>query len=390
MASSGRLRGAGTGERSPAGILGSGLGSRGPPAGDCLPPLPGLRDLDFKKLLNPFRLLTGRAVVVVGLDGSLVATDENLCWVLVNSIGVEGLGAAVTNVAATSLVDSLTLVGRGRGLNRDLGTKRFCLGVTSSTSSSNRGGWLVVGVAGSVVVNRFLMPGSTRSTGLPGFCLLLKREFLVLGPVDLMLATGVFLRTDSSSASSATLTSSTTAGFLGSGLGLGPLRWKREFLDLGSTASCFCTGIGACLTRGTSSMTGSGSPGCTTAGGLVAIKPGNRAPKRVSASFAESPFSGRTGERAGCSGPKLCSGGKVANVGTGAKFSVSPTIFTFGMNFDVKIFFLLAGMAKSPALPDGRLVSATEASPPLLVASSSAALLIGVARTEFAGSLAGN
>ena len=137
-------------------------------------------------------------------------------------------------------------------------------------------------------------------------------------------------------------------------------------------------------------MTGSGSPGCTTAGGLVAIKPGNRAPKRVSASFAESPFSGRTGERAGCSGPKLCSGGKVANVGTGAKFSVSPTIFTFGMNFDVKIFFLLAGMAKSPALPDGRLVSATEASPPLLVASSSAALLIGVARTEFAGSLGGN
>ena len=118
---------AGSGEWLPADILGSGLGSRGPPAGDCLPPLPGLRDLDFKKLLNPFRLLTGRAVVVVGLDGSLVATDENLCWVLVNSIGVEGLGAAVTNVAATSLVDSLTLVGRGRGLNRDLGTKRFCL-----------------------------------------------------------------------------------------------------------------------------------------------------------------------------------------------------------------------------------------------------------------------
>ena len=122
MGSSGRLRGAGTGERSPAGILGSGLGSRGPPAGDCLPPLPGLRDLDFKKLLSPFRLLTGRAVV--GLKGSLVATDENLCSVLVNSMGVDGLGAAVANVVLT-VVDSLTLVGRGRGLNRDLGTKRF-------------------------------------------------------------------------------------------------------------------------------------------------------------------------------------------------------------------------------------------------------------------------
>ena len=126
MGSSGRLRGAGTGERSPAGILGSGLGSRGPPAGDCLPPLPGLRDLDFKKLLNPFRLLMGRAVVA-GLNGSLVATDENLCSVLVNSIGVDGLGAAVTNVVLT-VVDSLTLVGRERGLNLVLGAKRFCLG----------------------------------------------------------------------------------------------------------------------------------------------------------------------------------------------------------------------------------------------------------------------
>ena len=116
---------AGSGERLPADILGSGLGSRGPPAGDCLPPLAGLRDLDFKKLLNPFRLLTGRAVV--GLKGSLVATDENLCSVLVNSIGVDGLGAAVTNVVLT-VVDSLTLVGRERGLNRVLGTKRFCLG----------------------------------------------------------------------------------------------------------------------------------------------------------------------------------------------------------------------------------------------------------------------
>ena len=227
------------------------------------------------------------------------------------------------------------------------------------------------------------MPCSTCSTGLPGFCLLLKREFLVLGPVDLMLATGAF-RTGSSSAWSAALTSSTTAGFLGSGLGFG-LRWNSEFLDLGSVASSSRTGI---FTTGTSNNTGSGSPGCTTVGGLVAIKPGKRAPKRVSASFAESPFSGRTGERAGCSGPKLCSGGRVANVGTGARFSVSPTIFTFGMNFDVKMFFLFAGMAKSPALPDGRLVSATPS--PLLVASSSATLLIGVARTEFAGSLAGN
>ena len=112
---------AGSGEWLPADILGSGLGSRGPPAGDCLPPLAGLRDLDFKKLLNPFRLVTGRAVV--GLKGSLVATDENLCSVLLNSIGVDGLGAAVTNV-----VDSLTLAGRERGLNRVLGTKRFCLG----------------------------------------------------------------------------------------------------------------------------------------------------------------------------------------------------------------------------------------------------------------------
>jgi hypothetical protein len=117
---------AGSGERLlPADILGSGLGSRGPPAGDCLPPLAGLRDLDFKKLLNPFRLLTGRAVV--GLKGSLVATDENLCSVLVNSMGVDGLGAAVTNVVLTE-VDSLILVGRERGLNRVLGTKRFCLG----------------------------------------------------------------------------------------------------------------------------------------------------------------------------------------------------------------------------------------------------------------------
>ena len=236
------------------------------------------------------------------------------------------------------------------------------------------------------------MPCSTCSTGLPGFCLLLKREFLVLGPAaDLMLATGAF-RAGSSSAWSAALTSSTTAGFRGSGLGLGGLRWNSEFLDRGSAASCSRTGIGAgrlaSLTRGTSNNTGSGSPGCTTAGGLVAIKPGKRAPKRVSASFAESPFSGRTGERAGCSGPKLCSGGSVANVGTGARFSVSPTIFTFGMNFDVKMFFLFAGMAKSPALPDGRLVSATPS--PLLASSSSATLLIGVARTEFAGSLGGN
>ena len=242
-----------------------------------------------------------------------------------------------------------------------------------------------------MVVNWFLIPCSTRSTGLPGFCLRLKREFLFLGPVDLMLATGAF-RAGSSSAWSAALTSSTTAGFRGSGLGLG-LRWNSEFLDLGSAASCSRTGIGAgrlgSFTRGTSNNTGSGSPGCTTVGGLVAIKPGKRAPKSVSASFAESPFSGRTGERAGCSGPKLCSGGRVANVGTGARFSVSPTIFTFGMNFDVKIFFLFAGMAKSPALPDGRLVSATPS--PLLVASSSATLLlIGVARTEFAGSLGGN
>ena len=237
------------------------------------------------------------------------------------------------------------------------------------------------------------MPCSTRSTGLPGFCLRLKREFLVLGPAaDLMLATGAF-RAGSSSAWSAALTSSTTAGFRGSGLGLGGLRWNSEFLDRGSAASCSRTGIGAgmfdSLTRGTSNNTGSGSPGCTTVGGLVAIKPGKRAPKRVSASFAESPFSGRTGERAGCSGPKLCSGGgRVANVGTGARFSVSPTIFTFGMNFDVKMFFLFAGMAKSPALPDGRLVSATPS--PLLASSSSATLLIGVARTEFAGSLGGN
>ena len=237
------------------------------------------------------------------------------------------------------------------------------------------------------------MPCSTRSTGLPGFCLRLKREFLVLGPAaDLMLATGAF-RAGSSSAWSAALTSSTTAGFRGSGLGLGGLRWNSEFLDRGSTASCSRTGIGAgklaSFTRGTSNNTGSGSPGCTTVGGLVAIKPGKRAPKRVSASFAESPFSGRTGERAGCSGPKLCSGGgRVANVGTGARFSVSPTIFTFGMNFDVKMFFLFAGMAKSPALPDGRLVSATPS--PLLASSSSATLLIGVARTEFAGSLGGN
>ena len=244
-----------------------------------------------------------------------------------------------------------------------------------------------------MVVNRFLMPCSTRSTGLPGFCLRLKREFLVLGPAaDLMLATGAF-RAGSSSAWSAALTSSTTAGFRGSGLGLGGLRWNSEFLDRGSAASCSRTGIGAgklaSFTRGTSNNTGSGSPGCTTVGGLVAIKPGKRAPKRVSASFAESPFSGRTGERAGCSGPKLCSGGgRVANVGTGARFSVSPTIFTFGMNFDVKMFFLFAGMAKSPALPDGRLVSATPS--PLLAFSSSATLLIGVARTEFAGSLAGN
>ena len=233
------------------------------------------------------------------------------------------------------------------------------------------------------------MPCSTRSTGLPGFCLLLKREFLVLGPVDLMLATGAF-RTGSSSACSAALTSSTTAGFLGSGLGFG-LRWNSEFLDLGSAASCSRTGIGAgrlgSFTRGTSNITGSGSPGCTTVGGLVAFNPGKRAPKRVSASFAESPFSGRTGGRAGCSGPKF-SGGRVANVGTGARFSVSPTIFTFGMNFEVKIFFLFAGMEKSPALPDGRLVSGTPS--PLLVASSSARLLIGVARTEFAGSLGGN
>jgi hypothetical protein len=58
------------------------------------------------------------------------------------------------------------------------------------------------------------------------------------------------------------------------------------------------------------------------------------------------------------------------------------------MNFDVKMFFLFAGMAKSPLLSDSRLVSATPS--PLLVASSSATLLIGVARTEFAGSLAGN
>ena len=237
------------------------------------------------------------------------------------------------------------------------------------------------------------MPCSTRSTGLPGFCLRLKREFLVLGPAaDLMLATGAF-RAGSSSAWSAALTSSTTAGFRGSGLGLGGLRWNSEFLDRGSAASCSRTGIGAgklaSFTRGTSNNTGSGSPGCTTVGGLVAIKPGKRAPKRVSASFAESPFSGRTGERAGCSGPKLCSGGgRVANVGTGARFSVSPTIFTFGMNFDVKMFFLFAGMAKSPALPDGRLVSATPS--PLLAFSSSATLLIGVARTEFAGSLGGN
>ena len=233
------------------------------------------------------------------------------------------------------------------------------------------------------------MPCSTRSTGLPGFCLLLKREFLVLGPVDLMLATGAF-RTGSSSACSAALTSSTTAGFLGSGLGFG-LRWNSEFLDLGSAASCSRTGIGAgrlgSFTRGTSNITGSGSPGCTTVGGLVAFNPGKRAPKRVSASFAESPFSGRTGGRAGCSGPKF-SGGRVANVGTGARFSVSPTIFTFGMNFEVKIFFLFAGMEKSPALPDGRLVSGTPS--PLLVASSSAALLIGVARTEFAGPFGGN
>ena len=120
---------AGSGERLPADILGSGLGSRGPPAGDCLPPLAGLRDLDFKKLLSPFRLLTGRAVV--GLKGSLVATDENLCSVLVNSMGVDGLGAAVANVVLT-VVDSLTLVGRERGLKRFLGTKRFCLGDCSA------------------------------------------------------------------------------------------------------------------------------------------------------------------------------------------------------------------------------------------------------------------
>ena len=392
-------RGAGTaggGERLPApDILGSGLGSRGPPAGDCLPPLAGLRDLDFKKLLNPFRLLIGRAVV--GSNGWLVATDDSTWLVLVTFLGVEGLGAVVTNVVL-AVVGSLTLVGRERGLNRALGLNRFCRGVSSDTSAilssffPSERDKARVGSAGSVVVNRFLMPGSTRSTGLPGFCLLLKREFLVLGPVDLLLATGAF-RTSSSSACSATLTSPTAAGFRGSGLGFGLLRcWNSEFLDLGSAASCSRTGIGAgtldCLIVGTSNITASGSPGCTTVGDSVAIRPGKRAPKRVFASSAESPFSGRTGERAGCSGPKCCVWGRVAKVGTGARFSVSPTIFTFGMNFEVKIFFLFAGMEKSPALPEGLLVSATPS--PLLVASSSALLLIGVTRTELAGLLSGD
>ena len=58
------------------------------------------------------------------------------------------------------------------------------------------------------------------------------------------------------------------------------------------------------------------------------------------------------------------------------------------MNFEVKIFFLFAGMAKSPALPEGLLVSATPS--PLLVASSSAVLLIGVTRTVLAGLLSGD
>ena len=62
----GVTRGPGTGGGEPptAGILGSGLGSRGAASTVCLPPLTELRDLDFKKLMKPLRLVTGGKVVV--------------------------------------------------------------------------------------------------------------------------------------------------------------------------------------------------------------------------------------------------------------------------------------------------------------------------------------
>ena len=48
----------------------------------------------------------------------------------------------------------------------------------------------------------------------------------------------------------------------------------------------------------------------------------------------------------------------MARVGTGARFSVLPTMITLGMNLEVKGFLLLAGIEKSPDLPEDLLVSA--------------------------------
>ena len=78
--------GAGTrGEPTAAGILGSGLGSRGAATAGCLPPLPELRDLDFKKLMKPLRLVTGGRVLVAGdpLGVSSSWSSSKLCFSVV-------------------------------------------------------------------------------------------------------------------------------------------------------------------------------------------------------------------------------------------------------------------------------------------------------------------
>lgn len=76
---------AGSGERLPADILGSGLGSRGAATAGCLPPLPELRDLDFKKLMKPLRLVTGGRVLVAGdpLGVSSSWSSSKLCFSVV-------------------------------------------------------------------------------------------------------------------------------------------------------------------------------------------------------------------------------------------------------------------------------------------------------------------
>ena len=231
-------------------------------------------------------------------------------------------------------------------------------------------------------------PDST-STCLPGFCLRLKREFLVLWPRAGF--TPAFGASKGSSDLAELVETSPVAPTGPFGLNL---LLKREFLDLGVVCSKGLTiragtGRGWLTSRGEGAgregcrKNSSGSPGWTTVGASVAIRPGNREENRCSASLADRPAVGTTGAPAGCSGPKLSSTLSLARLGTGARFSVSPTIFTFGMNFDVKMFFLLAGMAKSPALP-GLLVSADSSL--LLVASSSGVDLMGVARTVLAGS----